>query len=258
MNDTPRRERRSPVVVLLDAALALAAALQTGHLPGRRAREGAPARRGAGVVWLTAGIIVAIAGTVLVAVTIIRTPGGLASLPPTAAEPPPPASAAPSPAATPGSTATSTSPASPSASSPATRSSSAAPSGTTSASRTRPGSPAATVALPLTARYAADAGGAGLLFYRSTVTISNPAGSPRTGWSLTVTLPRPTLVVDEVTGATAEQDGSTWTFTPDGSTARVPAAGTVAVAFTVRGATLLDAGPRDCRIDDEPCSGLRD
>ena len=258
MNDTPRRERRSPVVVLLDAALALAAALQTGHLPGRRVREGAPPRRGAGVLWLTAGIIVAIAGTVLVAVTIIRSPGGLASLPPNAAEPPPPASAAPIPTVTPGSTVTSTSPSSPSASPSASvsRSSSAAPSGTST--KTRPGSPATTVALPLTARYAVDEGGAGLLGYRSTVTISNPAAGSRTGWSLTVTLPRPTLVVAEVSGATAEQDGSTWTFTPDGTTARVPAGGTVAVAFTVHGATLLDAAPQDCRIDGDPCGGLRD
>jgi hypothetical protein len=246
MNDTPRRERRSPVVVLLDAAFGLAAALQTGQLPGcRRVRaEGTRVRRGTAVAWLTAGVLAAIAGTVILAVTLVRTPDGLASLPPTVPQPLPPASASPTPAASP-----SASPSRAPSSSP-----SASPSRTLAG--TRPASPPAAVAVPLTARYAAGAGGSGLLGYRATVTITNPARGPKTGWVLTITLPRPTLTVDQVSGATATQDGSTWTFVPDGTTRQIKAAGTATVAFSVRGATLLDATPQDCRIDGNPCSGL--
>jgi hypothetical protein len=265
MNDTPRRERRSPMIVVLDAAFGLAAALQTGHLPGRRTRavgeaaegetgEGRRVRRGVGLAWLTVGILAAIAGTVILAVTFVRAPDGLASLPPTVSQQLPPTSAVPSPAT-----------ASPSSS--ITPSSSPAPSVTPSVSPSQtPGAvnrsipqppPAGTAAVPLTARYAADEGGAGLLGYRATVTVTNPGRGPKTGWVLTVKLPRPTLAVDQVSGATAKQDGSTWTFTPDQSTNQIPPGGSVAVAFSVRGATLLAAAPQDCRIDGNPCAGLQ-
>jgi hypothetical protein len=246
MNDTPRRERRSPVVVLLDAAFGLAAALQTGQLPGRRVREeGTRVRRGAAVAWLTAGVLAAIVGTVILAVTLVRTPDGLASLPPTVPQPLPPASTSPTPAA------------SPSSAHPRTPSSSPSVSPSRTTAGIRPASPpGAAVAVPLTARYVPGAGGSGLLGYRSTVTITNPARGPKTGWVLTITLPRPTLAVDQVSGATATQDGSTWTFVPDGSTRQIQPGKTVTVAFSVRGATLLDATPQDCRIDGNACTGL--
>jgi hypothetical protein len=254
MNDTPRRERRSPVVVLLDAAFGLAAALQTGQLPGRRRvrEEGEPrVSRRAGIAWLTAGIVAAVAGTVLLAVTLVRTPDGLASLPPNVPQPLPPASApeVPTPAVSPSSTPSSRTP-SPSPSVSPTR---------TPAAGSRPASapPVVPAAVPLTARYAPDRGGSGLLGYRSTVTIANPARSAKTGWVLTVTLPRSTLTIDQVSGATVTQDGSTWTFVPDESTRRIPPAATVAVSFTVRGATLLDATPKDCQIDGNACTGLQ-
>jgi cellulose binding protein with CBM2 domain len=250
MNDTPRRERRSPVVVVLDAAFGLAAALQTGQLPGRRRvrEEGAKVRRGVGIAWLTAGILAAIAGTVLLVVTFVRAPDGLASLPPNAAQPlppPPPTSAVPSTALSPSST--------PSRTPSPSRSASQSPTPTGVRSVAPP--PVA-AAVPLTASYAADEGGSGLLGYRATVTITNPARTAKTGWSLTVTLPRSTLTVAQVSGATAKQDGATWTFTPDGGTARIAPAGTATVTFSVRGATLLDARPQACRIDGNPCTGL--
>jgi hypothetical protein len=77
------------------------------------------------------------------------------------------------------------------------------------------------------------------------------------GWLLTVTLPRSTLRVAKVTGATARQDGATWTFTPDGSTAKVPPGGSVNVSFEVQGATLIAASPTACTIDGRACEGLR-
>jgi hypothetical protein len=88
-----------------------------------------------------------------------------------------------------------------------------------------------------------------------TVTVANPGSSPKDGWTVTVTLPRPTLRVAGVSGATTAQDGSRWTFTPDDTTSRVPASGSVELSFEVRGATLLDATPQDCRIDANPCAG---
>jgi hypothetical protein len=71
-----------------------------------------------------------------------------------------------------------------------------------------------------------------------------------------VTLPRPTLQITGVSGAAARQDGSTWTFEPDDSTRTVPPGGSVRISFQVRGATLLDASPRECRIDGRPCAGV--
>jgi hypothetical protein len=56
-----------------------------------------------------------------------------------------------------------------------------------------------------------------------------------------------------VSGATAAQDGSVWTFTPDEATSRVPASGSIELTFVVQGATLIDATPKECRIDSNPC-----
>jgi hypothetical protein len=110
----------------------------------------------------------------------------------------------------------------------------------------------------LRARYEASAGGQGLLGYRAQVTVSNPGPGRRDSWLLTVTLPRPTLTVSDVSGAVARQDGSTWTFTPDESAARIPPAASVTVSFVVRGATLVSAAPTACTIDGRPCDGIPD
>jgi hypothetical protein len=108
-------------------------------------------------------------------------------------------------------------------------------------------------AVPLTASYRTSSATAGLLGYQMTVTVTNPGRIRKDGWTLTVTLPRSTLLVSGVDGATAAQDGSMWTFTPDAETSRVPAGGSVEVAFDVFGATLIDATPQDCRIDGTRC-----
>lgn len=241
MNHSPRRERRSPLVVILDAMLGLAATLQSGQLPRpRRARAGA----GAGVAWVVAGVLAAAAGTAILVLALMRAPGGLSALPPAATRPAPPPSSAPGQTDPTG--------AGPSVT-PSPSPTSAAP-GRTSAGATS--APPVTVVRPLTARYA-DAGGTpGLLGYRATVTIANPGSRARTGWRLTVTLPRPTLRVSNVSGAVARQDGSTWTFVPDQSTERISPGGAAEIAFEVRGATLVDAAPQDCRIDGNPCAGI--
>jgi hypothetical protein len=106
--------------------------------------------------------------------------------------------------------------------------------------------------VPLTASYATTA--IGLLGYQMTVTVANPGRTARDGWQLTVTFSRSTLEVTDVTGATATQNGAVWTFTPDATTTRVAAAGSVQVAFSVHGATLIDAAPQGCRIDASPCT----
>jgi hypothetical protein len=107
--------------------------------------------------------------------------------------------------------------------------------------------------VPLTATYKTASATAGLLGYQMTVTVANPAAAAKTGWTLTVTLPRPTLLVSGTKGATASQNGSVWTFTPDSTTSSVPAGGSVQVVFGVHGATLIDAAPKDCRIDGNAC-----
>ncbi|BCJ50614.1 hypothetical protein Asp14428_20890 [Actinoplanes sp. NBRC 14428] len=77
-------------------------------------------------------------------------------------------------------------------------------------------------AVALTARYSA-ANGTGLLGYRAEVAVANPGTAGHDGWELTLTLPRPTLQIAAVSGATARQDGATWTFAPDATTRSVPA-----------------------------------
>jgi hypothetical protein len=114
--------------------------------------------------------------------------------------------------------------------------------------------PAATV--PLTAGYKAVSYTAGLLGYQATVTVTNPASQVRDGWLLTVTLPRSTLMVSGVSGATAHQDGAVWTFTPDNSTVRITPGASVQVVYMVRGATLVDAAPRACSVDGHACAGV--
>jgi hypothetical protein len=38
----------------------------------------------------------------------------------------------------------------------------------------------------------------------------------------------------------------------------VPPGGSVRVVFSVRGATLVNAAPEDCRVDGGRCTGLAD
>jgi hypothetical protein len=66
-------------------------------------------------------------------------------------------------------------------------------------------------------------------------------------------LPRSTLLVSGVKGATATQNGSVWSFTPDSTTSTVAAGGSVQVVFGVHGATLIDAAPQNCSINGNPC-----
>jgi hypothetical protein len=256
MNDTPRQQRRSPLVVVLDAILGLAAAVQAGPTPGPRVRRaGATDRHGrAGRLLLMAGVLAVIGGTALLITFFVRMPDGV-SLLPDAAVPAngPSRSAAPKTAAS--AAATHSGSASPSQSPTATPT----PSPTAPPGNSRGGSsggppPAGTV--PLNAGYKAVSYAVGLLGYQATVTVTNPGSQTRDGWLLTVTLPRSTLMVSGVTGATAHQDGAVWTFTPDNSTVRIPSGASVRIVYMVRGATLVDAAPRDCRVDGHQCAGV--
>jgi hypothetical protein len=254
MNDTPRQQRRSPLVVVLDAILGLAAAVQAGPTPGPKVRSagGAADRHGrAGRLLLMAGVLAVIAGTALLITFFVRMPDGV-SLLPDAAVPAggPSRPAAPKTAASP--TVTHSASAQPSPSATTT-----APSRTASPPASRGGSgqpPSATA--PLTSGYSAVSYAVGLLGYQATVTVTNPGSRTRDGWLLTVTLPRSTLMVSDVSGATAHQDGPVWTFTPDNTTVRIPPGATVQVVYMVRGATLVDAAPKDCRVDGRQCAGV--
>ncbi|GIF05450.1 cellulose binding domain-containing protein [Actinoplanes siamensis] len=253
MNDTPTRRRRSLSVVVLDGMLRLYSALQSGPTPTPKVRQPGQQRRFGRYV-LVAGVLVALAGTALLVVVLVRGPGGPAS-------PPDPAGALPAPPSRPAAGAPSVlrsaAVSGPPASRPGPASASAravgspapgAPAGSASA-------PAAqTSPVPLTASYGISSLTAGLLGYKMTVTVANPGPVAKDGWTVTVTLPRSTLRVANVSGATATQSGSTWTFVPDTSTSRVPAGGSVAISFGVNGATLIDAAPQDCQIDGNTCT----
>ena len=92
----------------------------------------------------------------------------------------------------------------------------------------------------LTAVYSAPGG---LLGYRANVAVTSEGPDAADGWQLTVTMPRATLKLSAVSGATVEQDGTVWTFTPTDETRKVPVGSTVTVVFDVLGATLVDAKP---------------
>ncbi|WP_433796733.1 cellulose binding domain-containing protein [Actinoplanes sp. CA-252034] len=117
-----------------------------------------------------------------------------------------------------------------------------------------PSAGASEVPAPLAATYTTTPYVVGLLGYRTEVTVTNPGPAVRKGWTLTVTLPRSTLRINQVKGATATQNEAVWTFVPDDTTTSVPAGEQVAISFEVHGATLIDAAPADCRIDTVPCA----
>ncbi|WP_436534947.1 cellulose binding domain-containing protein [Actinoplanes sp. HUAS TT8] len=249
MNDTGTRRRRSLSVVVLDGMLRLYSAMQSGPTPTPKVREPGR-RRGFGRWALIVAAVAALGGTALLVVVLARGGGNPAAPPdPAAALPGPPSPPAAAQASPVVSVRTSTSAASslgPAAT--ATRSFASAP----VTSRSVPVTEATTV--PLTASYGTSSVTGGLLGYKMTVTIANPGATAKDGWALAVTLPRSTLRVTSVTGATATQDGSTWTFAPDATTGQVAAGGSVVVTFGVSGATLIDAAPQSCTIDGNPCA----
>jgi hypothetical protein len=261
MNDPHPGPRRSPTVMLLDAMLGLVTAVQTGNLPGRRPAERPAAPRRAGLVWLVAGVLVVAGGTTILIGALMGAPGSLTALPQPgdAAPPPAPVTSIAAPAVT----TTSSVAAGPSASVSAARTRSGAASGPaptdpalTDPALTDPaGRPATSADGRLTGAYAAS-DGSGLLGYRATVTLDAQGPGPSTDWRLTITLPRATLQIAAVSGATVERAGAVWTFTPDDSTRRIAAGASAVIAFDVRGATLVDAQPTDCRVNDDTCSGL--
>jgi hypothetical protein len=244
MNELSSRPRRSPSVVLLDAMLGMAAAVQSGNLPG--VRPGTTKRRRPGLGWLIMGVLVAGAGTALLVSAVLRGPGGLAALPPADV-------AAPAPI-TSSSISGSTLPAPTTPAPTITAVATPRPSRSTSTvvPSLRPTTPGGA---KLTADYAA-ANGSGLLGYRATVTLTSHGPDPAADWRLTVTLPRSTLRIAAVTGATVAQEGAVWTFTPDDTTREIQPGATAVIGYEVRGATLVDAQPTDCRIGDDPCAGL--
>ncbi|WP_432827452.1 cellulose binding domain-containing protein [Dactylosporangium sp. CA-092794] len=118
------------------------------------------------------------------------------------------------------------------------------------AGTSRPAAP-----VPLTARFAKGADG-GLAGYSASIAVANPGTVAVNGWTAKLTLPRNSLSVTEVSGATVTHDGSVWTFVPTADTAQVTGGRTVTVSFRVSGAALLDATPTACTIDGNPCQGL--
>jgi hypothetical protein len=248
VDDFRQRLRRAPTVVVLDTVLnALGStrrrvdALRQPPRPGRRAVA-------AGIA---AAVAVPVIGSVTLVVMVLRSPEGLlpltAPMRPASTVEEPPGGTAPSP---PPSAAAeeSTSPRPPTSS---TGSELAVPPSATGA----PVGPA--VPATLTARYAKQETGGSLLGYRASVTINNSGAVPVAGWTMTITLPRRTLTISDVSGASARQQGATWTFTPDSGTVTVPGHRSVLVSFQVNGAAVA-ADPVACTIGGRRCDGLSD
>lgn len=134
----------------------------------------------------------------------------------------------------------------------ATTSGAATPSGTTEPERVGTGGRPD----PLRARFSKVAGSESLTSYRATVTITNPRQVAVNSWTVTIILPRETLTLSNVGGATAARDSATWTIVPTAATASVAAGGSVSVSFQVNGAAVFDATPTACAIDGQACTGL--
>jgi hypothetical protein len=235
--------------VVRDTAWRLATALLTGPSPEPRVRPagGARERSAGGRFLLVAGALTAVAATALLVVLLVTRPYQQSVKPEQAAGLPdrPPAPAGPAPSATPA----------PSVAAPAAGSPS--PTARATAAASSPSSPPAGPSLPpapLAATYTTTPYVVGLLGYRTEVTVTNPGPTTRQGWTLTVTLPRSTLWINQVDGATATRKDAVWTFVPDETSASIPPGRQVAISFEVHGATLLDAAPADCRIDGARCT----
>lgn len=223
------RPRRSTAITVLDTLLAGVRGLRHARAAG-------------------AGAAITAIGTLALVVFVLRAPYALAPLDVGPAVPPqaivaagtepattrPTGSATPSP--TPTATPTPTPTATPTTTAPPTKTSAPPP------------PPAA-----LGGEYTME--DSGLWGYRSSVTMRNAGGTAASGWTLVISLPRESLTVTDVSGATARRNGGTWTFTPTGATRTVPRGGSVRVRFEVNGAPLLSA-PTACTVDGTACTGL--
>jgi hypothetical protein len=236
--------------VVRDTAWRLATAMLTGPSPEPRVRTAkAPRERSAaGRFLLVVGGLSAVGITVLLVVLLVTRPYQQSAKPEQAAGLPdrPAAPASPAPSVSP--TTAATSPAAASPSPPAKAA------GIGSSPPASPSAGTSRVPAPLAATYTTTPYVVGLLGYRTEVTVANPGPAARQGWTLTVTLPRSTLWINQVKGATATQQDAVWTFVPDDTTTAIPPGQDVTISFEVHGATLLDAAPADCRIDGAPCT----
>nr|MDT0662772.1 cellulose binding domain-containing protein [Micromonospora sp. DSM 115978] len=194
---------------------------------------------------LVVAAIAVVVGTALVVTALVRAPDRLA---PMGVEPRP-APAASTPGTEPGTAGLGPGSADPTATAGAVDQPAPAP-GTTTA---RPSTGEPPAAVPLTAEYATEE--PSLLGYRGVVAIVNPGPVAAPGWTVVITLPRRTLLVGEVTGARASQDGANWTFTPEPGAAGISPGGTVRFGFRVSGAALGATTPTACTIDGRPCGG---
>ncbi|MEU4623316.1 cellulose binding domain-containing protein [Actinoplanes sp. NPDC023801] len=241
--------RRSPMDVVRDAAWRLATGMLTGPSPEPRVRPAGAAgtRPVAGRLLVAAGGLAAVAITAVLVVLLVTRPYQRPVRPEEAAGLPErqPAPVTVSPSAGPATAATA----------PAAVRASRSPARAAGVAGSRPPAAGASVApVPLTAGYTTTPYVVGLLGYRTEVTVANPGVASRTGWTLTVTLPRSTLWIDDVKGATVTRQDAVWTLVPDGTTASIKPGEQVSVSFEVHGATLIDAAPEDCRLDGVPCT----
>lgn len=222
------RPRRSAAITVLDGLLAAVRGLRHARAAG-------------------AGAAVTAIGTLALIVLVLQAPYALAPVGVDPAAPPEavvaagtepttanPTTPPPSPTATPTPTPTATVP-------------------PTTAPPTKTTAPPQSAPVALAGRYTLE--DSGLWGYRSSVRIGNPGGKAVDGWTLVITLPRESLSVSNVSGATARRRGATWTFAPTGETRTVGRGGSVTVRFEVNGAPLLSA-PTSCAVDTHPCTGL--
>ncbi|WP_089155953.1 SRPBCC domain-containing protein [Micromonospora sp. NBS 11-29] len=196
--------------------------------------RGRPGRR----TLLAAGAVTLLAGATGAAIWANR------PTPSTPAAPPPSPSLvapSPSPSVTASPRPTSARP-TPSAS---RRSASPSPSPSPTPSRTPSPTPPATV--PLTATYETVVDR--IFGYRGEVVVRNPAPTPRTEWTVTVTLDDGASV-STVDGAQAAQDGTTVRFTGP----ELPPNGSATIRFDVRDPDPAHNAPRTCTADTTPCT----
>jgi hypothetical protein len=258
---SPHRPRRTLAVVVLDLFLAPFTAfgnmarVRSGPFgPARRTRPipdaaGGTALRAPGAVpglrgeravirGVLVGSAILLVGTGLFVTNLLRTTDGLspseASRPPEQGTVPPAETDAPDPA---------------SGAAPAVYPPPPVPSNDEDGSTLSP--------RPLTSHVLAasySASGTSLVGYRASVVIDNPGPVPVSGWTLVVTLARPTLTVTDVAGAEVHQEGADWVFVPGEGADPIPAGGSVEVRFRVNGVAVGSA-PTGCTIDGRPCAG---